>query len=440
LSEFKPARLNDLLDVLIDYRGKTPPKTPSGVRLVTAKCIKAGTIFNESAEYISEGTYALWMKRGMPMPGDVLVTTEAPLGEVARVPLGDPIALAQRVILLRANERDLLTDYLYCAMRSAVVQDRLRQRSSGTTVAGIRQSELRQVEIPLPSIEVQCKIANILAAFDELIANSARRIEIVEEIVRSMYRECFAQEGFPGSRAQAEPWKSTGERPESLLRLSLGELCGSITDSVDPQSLEPSTPAVGLEHLPRRSTTMVDWGRADELGSRKFRFVPGDVLFGKIRPYLHKVAVAAVGGVCSTDAIVLRAHRSELAGVVIAVVSSDDFVGHAVQTSNGTKMPRADWKVLARYPVTLPSDDAAVMFSEQVITLTSAASALSLQNRCLCTARDALLPRLVAGQLDVDSLAIDDVFGWSDLATSRSDEAVTVGQPPRSSGKLSTVC
>src|SRR4051794_38043466 len=76
--------LDDLLLALIDYRGKTPPKTDSGVRLITAKVIKNGRIDRSRAEYISEETYHAWMRRGMPQRGDILVTTEAPLGEVAQ--------------------------------------------------------------------------------------------------------------------------------------------------------------------------------------------------------------------------------------------------------------------------------------------------------------------------------------------------------------------
>jgi type I restriction enzyme, S subunit len=88
--------IGDLIECLIDYRGRTPPKVASGIPLITAKVIKSGRIEKDQLEYVSEETYERWMRRGMPQPGDVLVTTEAPLGEVAQVGPDPRIALAQR--------------------------------------------------------------------------------------------------------------------------------------------------------------------------------------------------------------------------------------------------------------------------------------------------------------------------------------------------------
>jgi type I restriction enzyme S subunit len=140
------------------------------------------------------------------------------------------------------------------------------------------------------------------------------------------------------------------------------------------------------------------------------------VLFGKIRPYFHKVVMAPMHGVCSTDAIVIRSEDPKLTGLVLAVASSDEFVAHAVQTSNGTKMPRANWSVLADFPVAVPDDALARQFSDSVASTAWSASALAIQNRNLADARDLLLPKLVTGAIDVESLGVDDVFGWAELA------------------------
>lgn len=193
-------------------------------------------------------------------------------------------------------------------------------------------------------------------------------------------------------------------------------MCRSVTEAFDPFEVDAELPAVGLEHLPRRSTTLRDWGRAADLGSRKYRFQPGDTLFGKIRPYFHKVAMAPMEGICSTDAIVVRALDEQLAGYVLAVASSDQFVAHAVATSNGTKMPRADWKVLSAYPVSAPPQSLLREWASQLEGLAWASSALAMQNSTLRDARDELLPRLISAQIDVNTLQVDDAFGWTELA------------------------
>jgi type I restriction enzyme S subunit len=128
--------IGDIAEAIIDYRGRTPPKSAIGVRLLTAKVIKDGTIDESRLEYISEETYLWWMRRGFPRLNDILVTTEAPLGETAILRDRQRVALAQRVILLRGDPTVIDQNYFFAAMRSPLIQDRLRQRATGTTVLG----------------------------------------------------------------------------------------------------------------------------------------------------------------------------------------------------------------------------------------------------------------------------------------------------------------
>lgn len=141
-----PARLETktiegVIETLIDYRGKTPAKTSSGVKLITAKVIKDGFIQDGNHEYIAEDDYDSWMRRGLPKQWDILITTEAPLGEVAQLHSPERVALAQRVILLRGNPAVIDQGYFYQALKSPFVQAGLKARGTGTTVLGIKQSE-----------------------------------------------------------------------------------------------------------------------------------------------------------------------------------------------------------------------------------------------------------------------------------------------------------
>src|SRR6266699_5690546 len=154
--------IREVTEKLIDYRGKTPAKTASGIKLITAKVIKDGFIVEGDHEYIAAGQYDGWMRRGLPQQWDILITTEAPLGEVAQLRTLEKVALAQRVILLRGNSSIIDQDYYFHALKSPVVQGGLKARSSGTTVLGIKQSELWNVEIPCPPLKTQKRIASIL--------------------------------------------------------------------------------------------------------------------------------------------------------------------------------------------------------------------------------------------------------------------------------------
>lgn len=161
-------KLIDVCDY-VDYRGKTPTKTDSGVFLVTAKNVKDGYIdYGVSQEYISEDDYEEVMHRGKPEIGDVLITTEAPCGNVAQVNRAD-IALAQRIIKYRGQSNIVDNTYLKDYLQSPEFQNILNAKSSGGTVKGIKGSILHQQEIKYPKYEEQFKIGSYFNNLDNLI-------------------------------------------------------------------------------------------------------------------------------------------------------------------------------------------------------------------------------------------------------------------------------
>ena len=194
---------------IIDYRGKSPNKTTSGVPLVTAKIVKGGRI-STPEEFIAEADYEEWMSRGMPQAGDVVMTTEAPLGEVAQLD-GSKVALAQRIITLRGKPGVLDQNFLKFLLQSQTVQEELRSRATGTTVVGIRQSELRKVNLTLPPYAEQRVIGNILGTLDDKIELNRRMNETLEAMVRAIFKSWFVD--FDPVRA-----KASGEPPESICR------------------------------------------------------------------------------------------------------------------------------------------------------------------------------------------------------------------------------
>src|SRR3972149_2671533 len=165
--EWTSRPLEDCMSAWIDYRGKTPTKTPFGIPLITAKVVKDGRIETPN-EFIAVNDYEPWMRRGIPKAGDVVITTEAPLGEVAQLG-AERVALAQRLIALRGKSGVLDNGFLKFLMQSANVQDQLRARASGTTVLGIKQSELRKVMLTLPPIDEQRAIGDLLAQLEDKI-------------------------------------------------------------------------------------------------------------------------------------------------------------------------------------------------------------------------------------------------------------------------------
>ena len=184
----------------------------------------------------------------------------------------------------------------------------------------------------------------------------------------------------------------------------LGEIAEEVRRNVPKGQLDEPQPYVGLEHIPRHSLALDAWETTTDLGSNKLEFKKGEVLFGKIRPYFHKVCVAPFDGLCSADTIVLRARRPEYYAFVVACVSSDEFVAHATASSNGSKMPRANWDVLEERAIVIPRGKIAARFSDLFADIIGQQQGLIFQIQNLRRTRDLLLPRLLSGQIDVEAM------------------------------------
>ena len=382
---FETRTMEQVVERLIDYRGKTPTKSDTGIRLVTAKIIKDGFIQDDMAEYISEETYDAWMRRGYPEQNDIVITTEAPLGEVAQIRTTERVALAQRVILLRGKPDVIDQQYLFQALKSPRVQAGLQQRATGTTVLGIRQSELRQVEIPYYPLPTQHKIAAILSAYDDLIENNLRRIKILEEMAQNLYREWFVRYRFPGHEQARFVDSPLGRIPEAWRAKKLGEV---------------------LE---------LNYGKALRKDTRRAGEVP---VFGSsgVVGYHDSALVRGPGIVVGRKGNVGSVFWSEgdfyPIDTVYFVTSEIPlrFLFFDLQTknflNNDAAVPGLNRNQAYSLGILIPAADTLGRFCRFVDDAERQLTALRHQNNILRRTRDLLLPRLISGELDVSDLDI----------------------------------
>jgi type I restriction enzyme, S subunit len=180
----------------IDYRGKTPTKTESGLRLITAKNVKMGRLLDEPAEYVDSSTYASWMTRGIPKKGDILFTTEAPLANVAELDTDDRVVFAQRIIIMQPDPKALHSLFLKYMLMSAPVQQQIHQHGTGATVKGIKASLLKQIPVQFPkSLSEQRRIAEMLTNLEAdsgvLQTASERKLAALDELKASLLHQVF---------------------------------------------------------------------------------------------------------------------------------------------------------------------------------------------------------------------------------------------------------
>ncbi|MBR5757200.1 MAG: restriction endonuclease subunit S [Thermoguttaceae bacterium] len=176
----------------IDYRGKTPQKSEKGIPLITAKNVKDEGFSVSPQEFIPEENYEQVMTRGIPQINDVLFTTEAPLGNVCRIPpfLGK-FCVGQRIITMHPKEELLTSEYLEFALRSKEFQNAMWQQSSGSTVKGIRSALLEKIKIPVPSMNLQISFSKLVRQVDYLKSKLRESLTQTETLFNSLMQQYF---------------------------------------------------------------------------------------------------------------------------------------------------------------------------------------------------------------------------------------------------------
>jgi type I restriction enzyme S subunit len=208
---------------------------------------------------------------------------------------------------------------------------------------------------------------------------------------------------FPDSFEESE----LGPVPKGWQVGVLSDIAKTVKKQLSPTDLHAGLNYVGLEHIPRKSLSLVDWDDASGLESAKAAFRKGDVLFGKLRSYFHKVVIAPFDGVCSTDILVCQPTKPSYRGVATQHLFSDELISYADRLSNGAKMPRVNWGDLAAYQVVLPTEVVSEAFSKAIDPLIERITHNVQEAKTLESLRDTLLPRLISGQLRLpDSSAI----------------------------------
>jgi len=319
-------------------------------------------------------------------------------------------------IVVRGRPGVTDSEYAFYTARSDLVRGYAIGQMTGTSGRQrVPTDALGQFNVPLPPLPEQRAIAHILGTLDDKIELNRRMNETLEAMARALFKSWFVDfdpvrakmegrdTGLPRDIADLFPDRvvdsEMGEIPKGWEVSSLGEVAALRRKGTDPASEASDTPYIGLADMPRGSIALTDWGRIGSVSSRKSIFLAGDILFGKLRPYFHKVGIAPVDGFCSTDIVVLRSRKPDWFSFVLACVSSSDFVAHTSQTATGTKMPRTSWQAMSGYDLCRPTDALASVFHRSVSPMLGRIVGNIHESRTLAALCDTLLPKLISGEI-----------------------------------------
>jgi type I restriction enzyme S subunit len=368
----------------IDYPFITPSDIPSTQKYISVE------------RFLSEKGMESHKRILLPKKATCVVCIGATIGKVCTTII--PSFSNQQINAIIANKNNN-HDFVYYL--ASTLRDALVAFAGGAATPIVNKSAFSSIKVLVPENKIQRKIAAVLSAYDDLIENNNRRIAILEKMAEELYREWFVRLRFPGH----EKVKIVKGVPEGWEVKRIGEICSELRKPAKKKSIENSILYIGLEHIPQNACLISNVGLASDIQSDKLLFNCENILFGKIRPYLHKVSIAHFSGICSTDIIVLKA-KYNLLGFLYYTVRSNSFIELATTASKGTKMPRADWDFLAKQELKIPNIDLLNQFERIFTGHYKAMVNLELINVQLKQSRDRLLSRLMSGRIDVEHLDI----------------------------------
>ncbi|MFS2124166.1 restriction endonuclease subunit S [Pseudomonas sp. Pseusp97] len=435
--------LGDVVEEIIDRRGVTPLKlggdfTSSGHRVISAKLIKGGRVQLDADEprFVDSMIYKKWMRTPL-RAGDVLMTSEAPVGELAYLERDRGWVLGQRLFALRPKGNVLDGKYLYYALRTDQVRAEIFGRATGTTVQGIRQAELRLVKVPVPPIGVQRSVAETLSSLDDRISLIRESNATLEAIAQTLFKSWFVD--FDPVRAKAEGRQPDGMDaataalfPDSFDESELGsfpagwevrpigEMVEGIYDGphATPPEANEGPVFLGIKNLTGASLDLSEVRYINENDwkhwTRRVEPRHGDIVFSYEATLGFFALIPPDVRCCLGRRLALvRPHSENGAGLFWF----HQFISKPFQqmleknTIHGATVNRIALKAFPSYQVLNPTKALKLAFDSSVSPLWAQIHRNQAQAHTLTQLRDALLPRLISGQLrlpEAEALAAGD--------------------------------
>ncbi|MDL2200630.1 restriction endonuclease subunit S [Halopseudomonas aestusnigri] len=394
--------IGELCETIIDCVNKTAPVVdfPTPYKMIRTTNVRDGWISLHSVKYVDHATYLLWTRRQTPKKGDVILTREAPLGEVGMLRSDDKVFLGQRLVSYRVNPKKLDNRFLLYAFQGDCLRAQIKALGSGSTVEHMRVPDAKNLKVFLPPLASQKKIGSILAAYDDLIENNTRRIEILEEMARRLYEEWFVQFRFPGHEGVEFKESELGLIPggwlvtelEEVVRLTMGQSPSSEFYNEVGKGLPFHQGVTGFgDYFPSNKTYCAIEARvANE----------GDILFS-VRAPVGRINIATEKIVIGRGVSALRSktdHQIFLLSQLRCIFKEEDSMGNGAIFKAVTKKDMQSIKLLQ------PFDEIIERFELIAAPLWRQIRILSDKNTNLSKQRDLLLPKLISGEIDVSDI------------------------------------
>jgi type I restriction enzyme S subunit len=384
-----------------------------GVPLLRGQNIHPYTLDLTNLKYISLETHRKWKKSALK-PGDVVIVRVGYPGTACVIPEGIGELNAASLVIVRPSPALLDARYLCYVINSPWGKAQIAGRLVGSAQQVFNTQTAAELEIPAPPLPVQCRIASILSAYDDLIKNSQRRIKILESMARALYREWFVEFRFPGHESATFSSTAAGEVPLGWSLQALSEICegnngiqtgpfGSQLHESDysPEGVPVVMPKDLINYRIRTdSIARIPEDIAERLGRHRMR--PGDIVYGRRGDIGRRAYVMShqAGWLCGTGCLRIRPSRDAVDGwFLFNYLGQEDVVGLIRGRAQGVTMPNLNTGILSSVPILLPPRTLQEQFAHLTFPMASAIEMLTAKIENLRRTRELLLPRLLSGSI-----------------------------------------
>ena len=411
--DWKVVRLGEVAQFQTGQREKGGARTDQGIISVGGEHItEDGQInFMSSPKYVSREFFQN-MATGKVNPGDILVVKDgARTGKSAFVRQVPPTGMAvnEHVFIIRVhNQNAVAPEYVAFWFRSKMAWDQIRSAYHGL-IGGINRREVTKFLLGLPPLPEQRAIAHVLRTVERAKEATEGVIAALKELKKSLMQHLFTYGPVPVTERERVPLQETeiGPIPAHWRVVRLGEVATLFTRGIDPANAGAKR-YIGLEHIEPGNIRLQHWGKADDVRSLKTAFQQGDVLYGKLRPYLDKAVLAEWDGICSTDILVIKTQSSLLPEFLAYLVHTSQFIDYAISTTTGVNHPRTSWKALQKFPIPLPPLDEQREIARMLQAVDAKIAAEQARRAALEELFKSLLHELMSGRIRLSDFPLEE--------------------------------
>jgi len=420
---WRKVKLGEYIDIIrgISYSSSDLKKSDDSIYLVNLKNVERGGGFRIDGLKEYSGSYK---NEQLVNPGDIIIalTDLTPNAEIVGMPalipfLEKPACISMDLVKIQIKKGDLDKRYLYYLLNTREYKGWIRGFASGVNVLHLNTDGILEFETSIPEdINEQKRIASILSAFDDKIELNNKIIKILEEMAQEVFKEWFIKFNFPVEfevkneklKVKSLGYKDVGGKfidselgkiPEGWKTTTLEEIMNLRREKFKSYDKWKNEKLLDLGRFPTKSLAINSYGRGEEIKTSAFKFYKGDILFGAVRPYFHKVIIAPFDGVTNQSVFVIFPKKEEFYSYLITILFSESTINYATNMASGTKMPVLKYEDLANMNIVLPDFKILSIFNEIGDKFYKILIEKVKENQTLSALRDLLLPKLMSGEI-----------------------------------------